>query len=62
MVGIKGGDGSGMWKDIRKEWMALLPNAVFSIGDGRRANFWKDAVFRKEALCNVFPLLNLVAK
>ena len=51
---IRGGFGSGFWKEIRKEWETLLPNALFLIGDGRRVSFWKDLWCGEEALCRSF--------
>ena len=31
-----------VWKEIRKEWETFIPDAVFSLGNGRRVCFWKD--------------------
>ena len=39
-------------KEIRKEWPGFFQNAVFSLGDGRRINFWKDVWCGEEALCS----------
>ena len=36
---LRGGYGTSLWKDIRKEWSSFFQNAVFSLGDGRRINF-----------------------
>ena len=33
----------------------FFQNAVFSLGDGRRVNFWKDAWCGEDALCSVYP-------
>ena len=33
---IRGGFGSGLWKDIRKEWLTFSQNSVSSLGNGRR--------------------------
>ena len=56
MCEIRGGCGIGIWKEIRKEWKTLLPNAMFLVGDGRRGSFWKDFWCGEEALCTSFPL------
>ena len=50
---LRGSYGISLWKEIRKEFQ----NAVFSLGDGRRVNFWKDAWCGEEALCSVYPFL-----
>ena len=39
---LRGGYGISLWKEIRKEWPSFIQNAVYSQGDGRRINFWKD--------------------
>ena len=39
---LRGGYGIGLWKDIRKGWHTLFQNVVFSLGDDRRLQFWKD--------------------
>ena len=39
---IRGGYGTGLWKDIRKEWLTLSQNTISSLGNGRRLGFWKD--------------------
>ena len=48
---------TGMWKEIRKDWVTLLDNSRFLIGDGYRARFWKDSWCGEEALCTAFPYL-----
>ena len=48
---IRGGYGTGLWKNIRKDWQ----NAVFSLGDGRRLRFWEDIWCGEVALSNTFP-------
>ena len=59
---IRGGYGTGLWKDIRKEWLTLSQNTSFSLGNGRRLGFWKDSWCGEIALCNTFPtLFNLAA-
>ena len=56
-------NGTGVWKEIRKEWELLFSNVVFLIGDGRRNNFWEDIWCGGEALKIAFPaLFDLVAK
>ena len=32
---IRGDYGTGLWKDIRKEWLTLSQNTTFSLGNGR---------------------------
>ena len=49
--------GTGLWKEIRKDWGTLLDNAKFQIRDGSRISFWKDFWFWEEALCRHFPTL-----
>ena len=39
---IRGGYGTGLWKEIRKEWPLLFQNATFYVGNGRKIRFWKD--------------------
>ena len=60
---IREGYGTGLWKDIRKEWLTLSQNTSFSLGNGRRLGFWKDSWCGEIALCNTFPtLFNLAAR
>ena len=54
---IKGGYGTSLWKDIRKEWPSFFQNSVFALGDGRRINFWKDVWCGEETLCVRYPVL-----
>ena len=54
---IRGCYGTSLWKEISKEWLFFSQNAVFTLGDGRRINFWKDDWCGEEALCNRFPNL-----
>ena len=54
---LREGFGTSLWKEIRKEWPSFSQNAVFSLGDGRRINFWKDIWCGEEALCFRFPSL-----
>ena len=59
---IRGGYGTGLWKDIRKEWLTFSQNSTSSLGNGRRLRFWKDPWCSGTALCNAFPtLFNLEA-
>ena len=59
---LRGGYGTGLWKDIRKGWHTLFQNVVFSLGDGRRLRFWKDIGCGEVALSNTFPnLFNMAA-
>ena len=61
-IDIRRGYGIGLWKDIRKEWLALSQNTTFSLGNGRRLGFlnsWCGEI----ALCNAFStLFNLIAQ
>ena len=54
---LRGGYGTSLWKEIRKEWTSVFQNSVFALGDGRRISFWKDAWCGEEALCARFPVL-----
>ena len=49
--------GTGLWKEIRKDWGTLLDNAKFQIGDVSRVNFWKDLWCGEEARCRSFLTL-----
>ena len=50
---LRGGYGTSLWKEIRKEWNVFYQNAAFVLGDGKRINFWSGG----EALSNRFPTL-----
>ena len=54
---IRGGYGTGLWKDIRKEWITFSQNTISSLGNGRRLGFWKDPWCNETVLCNEFPTL-----
>ena len=54
---IRGGYGTGLWKDIRKEWLTFSKNTISSLGNGRRLGFWKDPWCNETVLCNEFPTL-----
>ena len=59
---LRGGFGTSLWKEIRKEWPSFSQNSVFTLGDGRRINFWKDIWCGEEALCFTYPsLFNLAS-
>ena len=49
--------GTGLWKEIRKDWEVVLLIAKFVIGDGSRVSFWKDVWVGEEALCKAFSTL-----
>ena len=49
--------GSGLWKEIRKDWELILKNAKFLFGDGSRVSFWKGAWCGELALCMAYPTL-----
>ena len=53
----RGGHGTSLWKEIRKEWPSFFQNAIFSLGDGRWINFWKNVWCGEEALCSSYPSL-----
>ena len=54
---LRGGYGTSLWKEIRKEWFVFFQNAAFVLGNGRRINFWSDVWCGGEALSNRFPTL-----
>ena len=54
---LRGSYETSLWKEIRKEWPSFFQNAAFSVGDGRRINFWKDVWRSKEAMCSIHPSL-----
>ena len=57
---LRGGYGTSLWKEIRKEWPSFFQNAVLSLGGGRRINFWKDVWCGEKALCSKYhSLFNL---
>ena len=59
---IRGGYGTGLWKDIRKEWLSFSQNAIPSLGNGSRLAFWKDPWGDETVLSHAFPtLFNLAA-
>ena len=53
--------GSGVWKEIRKEWDTVSARAAFSLGNGRRLRFWKDAWSGEEAFSCSYPTLFAMA-
>ena len=53
--------GSGVWKEIRKEWDTVSTLAAFSLGNGRRLRFWKDAWSGEEAFSCSYPTLFAMA-
>ena len=60
---IRGGFGTGVWKDIRKVWLLFSHNAIPSLGNGRRLGFWKDPWGDETVLSQAFPtLFNLAAQ
>ena len=58
---LRGGYGTSLWKEIKKEWPSFFQNSVFVLGDGSRINFWKDVWCGEEALCARFPALSNLA-
>ena len=59
---IRGDYGTGLWKDIKKEWLTFSQNTISSLGNGRRLGFWKDPWCDETVLCNAFlTLFNLAA-
>ena len=59
---MRGGYGTGLWKDISKEWITFYQNSTSCLGNGRRLRFWKDPWCGGIALCIAFPtLFNLAA-
>ena len=53
---IRGSYGTGLWKDIRKDWSTFSQNVVFSLGDGRRLNFMEGLLVLRASLMHYFPL------
>ena len=53
--------GSRVWKEIRKEWDTVSARAAFSLGNGRRLRFWKDAWSGEEAFSFSYPALFAMA-
>ena len=49
--------GISLWKEIRKGWPSFFSERGFSLGDGRRINFWKNVWRGEEALCSIYPSL-----
>ena len=49
--------GTGLCKEIKKEWEVILKNAKFVIGDGSKIRFWKDLWCEEVALCMAYPTL-----
>ena len=54
---LRGGYGTSLWKEIIKEWLGFIQNAVFALGDGRIINFWNDIWCDEETLSSNFPSL-----
>ena len=54
---LRGGYGTSLWKEIRKECLSFSQSSVFALGGGRRINFWKDVWCSGKALCARFPSL-----
>ena len=53
----KGPYGTGLWKEIRKDWEILRLRVGFIVGNGRIVQFWKNAWCEEVALCTLFPSL-----
>lgn len=53
--------GVGLWKAITKDWDILSDSITFSVGNGRRARFWKEKWCDDELLCTSFPSLFAIA-
>ena len=58
---FKGPYGTGMLKEIRKDWEILLARVGFDVRNGRRVQFWKDAWCGGATLCTLFPSLFALA-
>ena len=54
---LRGGYGTSLWKEIRKEWFGFIQNAIFVLGNGRRINFWNDVGCGEESLSSSFSSL-----
>ena len=54
--------GIGVWKEIRKEWVSFFSNTLCSLGNGRRARFWKNIWCGEEPLFVAFPSVFAMAE
>ena len=43
--------------DYRKDWETLLPRVGYTVGNGRRVQFWKNSWRGETPLCTMFPSL-----
>ena len=59
---VRGSFWIGVWKEIRKEWVSFFSNTLCSLGNGRRAHFWKDILCWEEPLFVAFPSLFAMAE
>nr|CAN80785.1 hypothetical protein VITISV_022938 [Vitis vinifera] len=53
--------GTGLWKDIRKDWEEFFLRTSNRIGNGRRTRFWWDIWVGDSKLKDLFPLLFRIA-
>ena len=52
---LRGGFGTWLQKEIRKEWETPSPLTMYSIENSIRVSFWKDIWCGEEALDTSFP-------
>ena len=57
----RGAYGINVWKEIRKEWDTVSALVVFSLGNGRRLRFWKDAWSGEDSFSISYPSLFALA-
>lgn len=57
---VRGDNGVGVWKAIRKEWEGIHCRSRFIVRNGRKVKFWKDLWCKdqtlKEAFLNLYRL------
>ncbi len=58
---IRGVDGVGLWKGIRRGWERFCPLISFSVGNGERVKFWYDQWCGDSPLKGAFPALFSIA-
>ena len=52
---VRGPYGTGVWKEIRKEWESFFPNTMCSAGNGRMVRLWKDFWCGEQPSSITFP-------
>ena len=54
---VREAHGVGLWKGIRMDWELVGARISFSVGNKRRARFWRDRWCGDSPLCESFPSL-----